>query len=130
MKMSKIKEYRFVIAMISGIVLGCIVGAAFPDKAESLSFLGKIFTNAMMCMVVPMVFFSVVDAIASVKSVGRAGKMLFVTLSTFVVTALIASIIMYIACHMISLVSEQYMSIEGEVDEGIAATELIVNFFT
>lgn len=56
--------------------------------------------------------------------------MLFVTLSTFVVTALIASIIMYIACHMISLVSEQYMSIGGEVDEGIAATELIVNFFT
>ena len=124
-----LKSYWFIISMLIGIVGGCIVGAVWPG-ATSLEPLGTVFINLMFCVVVPMVFCSIASAIANMKKPERAGKVLGVTVLTFLVTAAIAAIIMYIIARLVPLATTQYQAVEGEVDEGLGVADMIVNFFT
>ena len=121
---------RFILLMLSGIVLGCAVGALWPDFAGDLAFLGTLFVNMMFCVVVPMVFFSISSAIANMKNVKRAGKVMGSTIVTFLSTAAIAGVLMYIVCRIFPLVSGQYTVTEGEIGETLGVTDMIVNFFT
>lgn len=125
-----LRSNRFILLMLSGIVLGCIVGALRPDFAGNLAFLGTLFVNMMFCVVVPMVFFSISSAIANMKNVKRAGKLMGSTIVTFLSTAAIAGVLMYIVCRIFPLVSGQYTVTEGEIGETLGMTDMIVNFFT
>ena len=63
-----LKNYGFIIMMLTGIVAGCVVGAVWPG-ATVLEPLGTIFINLMFCIVVPMVFCSIASAIANMDSI-------------------------------------------------------------
>ena len=89
------KNNSFLILMLTGIVAGCITGAVWP-KASLLKPLGTIFINLMFCIVVPMVFCSIASAIANMDSMKKAGKIMGVTVATFVVTGAIAAVIMFL----------------------------------
>ena len=115
--------------MLVGIVAGCIVGAVWPG-ATALEPLGTVFINLMFCVVVPMVFCSIASAIANMNSVGRAGKVLGSTVVTFLVTAAIASVLMYIVVRILPLTTGSYEFVEGEVDAGLGVADMIINFFT
>ena len=123
------KNYGFLISMLVGIVAGCIVGAFWPG-ATALEPLGTVFINLMFCVVVPMVFCSIASAIANMNSVGRAGKVLGSTVVTFLVTAAIASVLMYVVVRIFPLTSGSYEFVEGEVDAGLGLADMIINFFT
>lgn len=125
-----LRSNRFILLMLSGIVLGCVFGALWPTFAGNLSFLGTIFINMMFCVVVPMVFFSIASAIANMKSAKRAGKVMGCTVITFLITAAIAGVLMYIVCRIIPLVNGQYVVTAGEMGETLSVSEMIVNFFT
>ena len=84
----------------------------------------------MFCVVVPMVFCSIASAIANMKSVKRAGKIMGVTIATFLVTAAIAGVIMYIVCRIFPLVDGHYTITEGEIGDTLGFGDMIVNFFT
>ena len=88
-----LKNYWFILCMLAGIVAGCLVGAFAPSFGSKIEFLGTLFINMMFCVVVPMVFCSIASAIANMKSVKRAGKIMGVTIATFLVTAAIAGIL-------------------------------------
>ena len=68
-----LKNYWFILCMLTGIVAGCLVGAFAPKFGGKIEFLGTLFINMMFCVVVPMVFCSIASAIANMKSVKRAG---------------------------------------------------------
>ena len=135
-----LKNYSFIIMMLTGIVAGCIVGACFPmikdgdavidAGATVLEPLGTVFINLMFCIVVPMVFCSISSAIANTDSMKKAGKIMGVTMVTFCVTAGIAAIIMYIICRIFPLVQGQYQVVEGEVGAGLGLADMVINFFT
>ncbi len=136
-----LKNYGFIIMMLTGIVLGCIVGAFFPavkdatgeiiePGARVLEPLGTVFINLMFCIVVPMVFCSIASAIANMDSMQKAGKIMGVTIATFLSTAAVAAILMYIICRIFPLVQGQYDAVEGVVGETLGLGDLIVNFFT
>ena len=100
-----LKNYGFLICMLVGIVAGCVIGLLFPQAAPALEPLGTIFTNLMFCAVVPMVFTSIASAIANMSSAKRAGKIMGVTLATFMVTAGIAAVIMYVIMRVFPVVT-------------------------
>ena len=110
-----LKNYWFILCMLGGIVAGCLVGWLAPGFGGKIEFLGTLFINLMFCVVVPMVFCSIASAIANMKSVKRAGKIMGVTVATFLVTAAIAGVLTYIVCRLIPLVDGQYTVVEGEV---------------
>ena len=136
-----LKNYGFLIFMLTGIVAGCIVGAIFPavkdaqgeilePGARVLEPLGTVFINLMFCVVVPMVFCSIASAIANMESMKKAGKIMGVTVGTFMVTAGIAAVIMYVVCRVFPLVQGQYNASEGEVGATLGLADMIINFFT
>ena len=136
-----LKNYGFIISMLVGIVGGCIIGAFFPAVKDAggeivnagatiLEPLGTVFINLMFCIVVPMVFCSICSAIANMDSMKKAGKIMGVTVSTFLITAAIAAVIMYIICRVFPLVQGQYETAEGEVGKTLGFADMVINFFT
>mgnify|MGYP004564324767 FL=1 len=122
------KKYGFITLMLLGIVAGCIVGAAWPG-ATALEPFGTLFINMMFCVVVPMVFCSIASAIANMSSAKRAGRIMGITVGTFLSTAAIAAVLMYIIVRFIPVFTAAPSYEEsgvGTVDIGT----LIVNFFT
>ena len=127
-KGSFLKNNWFFFTMILGIVLGIVVGFAWPG-AGALEPLGTLFINMMFCVVVPMVFFSISSSIANMKSAKRAGKLMGTTVVTFMVTTIIASVIMYVLVRFIPIYTGE-PAFEPGASEPMSAGELIVGFFT
>lgn len=135
------KTNGFWLLMLAGIVAGCIAGAVCPVERDStgqiikagatvLEPLGTVFINLMFCIVVPMVFCSICAAIANMDSAKKAGKIMGITLLTFLVTATIAAVLMYGLVQVIPLVQGKYDVVEGQVGETLSLGEMVVNFFT
>ena len=135
------KQYGFLLFMLLGIGIGCLLGAIFPvvrdeagvvinPGATVLEPLGTVFINLMFCVVVPMVFCSICAAIANMDSAGRAGKIMGITLATFLITAAIASVVMYAVVRVIPLVQGDYIALEQTGVQRVQAGKLVVDFFT
>ena len=124
-----LKNYGIMTFMILGIVAGCAVGALWKD-AMVLKPLGTLYINMMFCVVVPMVFCSISSAVANMSDAKKAGKVMGVTVASFVITATIAATIMYFVVRFIPLVSGDYNAVEGDVDEAMGLGDMIVAFFT
>ena len=122
------KKYGFITLMLLGIVAGCVVGALWSG-ATVLEPLGTLFTNMMFCVVVPMVFCSISSAIANMNSAKRAGRVMGITIATFLATAAIAAILMYIIVRIVPIYTSEPSYEESEVGTVDIAT-LIINFFT
>ena len=92
-KDSVFKTYRSMMLLIAGIVVGSIIGFVYGEKATVLKPLGQIFLNLMFTAVVPLVFFSLAGSVTSMTNMKRLGKILSNTLVIFILTGIIASII-------------------------------------
>lgn len=88
------KTYRFPIVLMTGIIVGSIIGLIFGEKAIVLKPFGDVFLNLMFTAVVPMVFVTVSGAVGAMVNMKRLGKILGYLLLVFLITGLIASIIM------------------------------------
>ena len=125
-----LKNYSSALIMLAAIVAGCIVGAVWPG-ATALKPLGSLFINMMFCIVVPMVFASIASAVANMGNRKRAGKIMGVTIGTFVITGAIAAIIMYLIMQVFPPVLQPWTEIPSEeMGEYASLSTLIVNFFT
>ena len=135
-KKSIIKNYAMMIVMLAAMVLGSIVGLIWPESATSagatvLKPVGTVFINMMFCIVVPLVFASISSAVANMSNRKRAGKIMGVTISTFVVTGAIAAFIMFLIVQVFPPVLQAWDEIPAEEMGSYASlSEMIVNFFT
>ena len=128
---SVVNNYRFLIILLLAMILGAVTGAVLPQFAHSISFLGTIFIRMMFCIVVPMVFASISSAVANIKSRRRAGKIMGVTVLTFVLTGAAAAIVYFLLCQIFPPVTSPWASMAKEkVGEHATMTEMIMNFFT
>ena len=126
-----VRNYRFLIILIASMILGVIFGFVAPGIAKQISFLGTIFINMLFCVVVPLVFASISNAVASMRNKNRAGKILGVTVLTFVITGAIAAAIMFVLMKVFPPVLNAWETLESqEVGEHATWQELITNFFT
>ena len=123
------KNNWFTLMMVLGMVAGAITGWLWPG-ATVLEPLGTIFINMMFCVVVPLVFFSISSAIANMVSARKAGKVMGTTVVTFLCTAAIASIIMYVIVRIVGVVPVGFEALEPAEAEPVNITTLIINFFT
>ena len=142
-KKSIAKNYVFLAIMLGAMVLGAILGWAWPAEvdeagsvisgtgATALKPLGTVFIHMMFCVVVPMVFASISSAVANMESRKRAGKIMGVTVGTFVITGGIAAVIMYVLMMVFPPVPAAWTNLAAEeMGEYATLPDLIVNFFT
>jgi len=90
------ENYRFSIALIVSIAIGSIIGVIFGEKAIVLKPFGDIFLNLMFTAVTPLVFITIASAVGSMVNMKRLGKILGNMFLTFVVTGLIAAVLILI----------------------------------
>lgn len=125
------KNYTFLGILILSMILGCVFGAINPEKAKAINFLGTIFINMMFCIVVPLVFASIASAVAGTKNRTRAGKIIGITIATFIITGIIASVIMFVLMKLFPPVLKAWETVEEEaIGEYASLPELITNFLT
>ena len=136
------RNYVFLAIMLGAMVAGAAVGWFFPVvkdadgtvlEAGATIFkpLGTVFINLMFCVVVPLVFSSIAGAIAGMRSVRRAGRIMGVTVLTFVVTGILAAVLMFLLMKAFPPVLTPWQSLPTEaVGDYAAPGQLLVNFFT
>ncbi len=142
-KKSISKNYVFLAIMLGAMILGAIVGWVWPAQLDAggsvisgtgatvLKPFGTVFINMMFCVVVPMVFASISSAVANMESRKRAGKIMGVTVGTFVITGAIAAVIMYLLMVVFPPVPEAWSDLASqEIGEYATMSDMIVNFFT
>lgn len=89
-------SYGFSIILIFSLFIGAFLGIVFKQNAAALKPLGDIFLNLLFTTIVPLVFFSVSSAIAAMTNIRRLGKIMSAMILVFVITGLIASLVMMI----------------------------------
>lgn len=92
-----LRNYRFPLLILTGVVIGGIVGLVFGEGAAVLKPFGQVFINMMFTLVVPLVFFSIAAAVAVMESAKRLGSIMGSMMLVFVVTGAVASVVMLAA---------------------------------
>ncbi|HJF77676.1 MAG TPA: dicarboxylate/amino acid:cation symporter, partial [Brevibacterium linens] len=95
-----LRNYRFPLFILTGVVVGAVIGLVFGERATVIKPFGTLFINMMFTLVVPLVFFSVSSAVAGMSSAARLGKIMGSMLGVFAVTGIIASIVMVAALRI------------------------------
>lgn len=90
------ENYRFSLTLIISIAIGSIIGLIFGEKATVLKPFGDIFLNLMFTAVTPLVFITIASAVGNMVNMKRLGKILGNMFLTFVVTGLIAAILILV----------------------------------
>lgn len=130
-KKSVAQNYTFLGIMLAAMILGAVFGWLFPAASGVIKPLGTVFINMMFCIVVPLVFASISGAVANMQSRKRAGKIMGVTVVTFVVTGAIAAAIMFVLVKLFPPVVTAWTELPAEeMGEYASMSDMIVNFFT
>lgn len=98
--MNVLRSYRFSVILIVSVVLGAVIGLIFGKSATALKPLGDVFLNLLFTAIVPLVFFSIASAVSGMPDIKRLGRVLSGMIAVFVVTGIIASIIMVICVQV------------------------------
>ncbi len=91
------RQYGGMLRLLAGILVGSICGAIFGSRVEVLKPLGDIFLNLLFTAVIPLVFFAVSSAIASLPPSSRVSKVMAVMALVFLSTILISAFFTIVA---------------------------------
>ncbi|PWH06247.1 sodium:proton antiporter [Brachybacterium endophyticum] len=131
-----LRAYRFPLAILTGVVIGAIVGLVLGDRATVIKPFGTLFINMMFTLVVPLVFFSIASAVAGMSSAKRLGKIMGAMLGIFAATGILASLIMIAALGFfhatdgIRIALEEPDSVEdvGSIGDQLVGTFVVDDF--
>jgi Na+/H+-dicarboxylate symporter len=130
-KKTFLKNYAFSLVLIGSIIAGSVLGLIFKEKAIALKPLGDIFLNLLFTIVVPLVFFSISSAVASMSDVRRLGKIMFWMLVIFVATSFVSSLLMIGAVKIFPVVQGmQLPAFPGYQPQKIDVPQQIVRALT
>lgn len=123
---------------MAGLVLGGLAGVIWGTKVNVVKPFGDLFLNLMYMILIPLVFFSISSAIASMTEMKRLGKILVTTLLVFLGTALVAAVLGYLAVvifrpiNNVDMSSIQHMMghVKGAGGNKVSGLERLVQTFT
>lgn len=92
------KNYKSSLILMGSLVVGGIIGGFVGPEVSVVKPIADIFLNLLYCAVVPMVFLSLVSAIAKMEDLKKLKKILLSMLILFVITGVVAAVFMIIVC--------------------------------
>ena len=117
-KMKKFwKNYKSTIILLSAIIIGCIVGLVWKEKASVLSPLGEIFINLMFVVIVPLIFLTISTSIIKMDSPKRFGKIVTRVILVFIVMSVISALIGIASTYSVKLVNGENSNVMELLDE-------------
>lgn len=125
------KNYRSSLILLSGVILGALIGVIFGEKAMVLKPLGDIFLNLLFTIVVPMVFVSLASAVGGMAGMKRLGKILGSLLFVFLATGLIAAFVVLVVVNYFPPAAGTSISLSQEdIKAAPTAAQMLVNALT
>lgn len=91
-ELSILKNYMFLLILLS-IVLGILMGVAFPEQMIASRWVGQVFINLLKLIVLPLIFCALVSAITSIGDMKRLGSIGILTLGYVLMSVSIAVVI-------------------------------------
>ena len=129
-----LKNYRTSILLLLGLLAGGILGVVLGENAHVLRAPGTLFLNLVFVLVVPLVFFSVSNAIVVMRRSGVMGKVLGTAMGVFLVMSVVAGLCAFgfmSVWNPFQAVLGQGRQLEGEVMVAdIDLGEALVSAFT
>lgn len=130
-KSKTFKSYRFLIILVLAVILGSILGLVFKEDIVVIKPFGQVFINMMYTIVVPLVFFTISSSVANMVDMKRLGKILKYLFIVFVLTSIVASVVMLVVTLFIDPVGNTTIVLErGEQIVTSSLGEKIVAAFT
>jgi len=128
---SFLRNYAFLIVLLISIVIGSVIGCIFKHDAAVLKPLGDIFLNALFATVVPLVFFSISSAVASMAGTGRLLRIMAWMLVVFAATGVVASSLMVVGVQLYPPTGDAKFTVTAKENVQLAKpSEQIVRTFT
>ena len=124
------RNYRFPLILLISIIIGCVIGMIFKEKACVLKPFGTIFVNLLFTIVVPLVFFTISSSISHIKSLKRLGKIFSKMFIIFIVTSLIAAIFMLFGVKIVDVTSGVNIILKNGSKDTIDIGSKIVDMIT
>jgi len=124
------RSYRFPIILLTGIIIGSIIGLVFGERAKVLAPLGDLFINMMFTAVVPLVFLSISSAVGSMMNMKRLGRILGSMFAVFIVTGAIAAVLIIVVVKAFPPAQGANIVMEAATLDEISLGDALVNAFT
>lgn len=118
--MKLLKNYKSSFILLGGMIAGSIIGAVMGPKASMFMPVANLFLNLLYCCIVPMIFTSLVSAIANMKSTKKLGKILGMMLGLFIATGIIAAVYMLVVTVVLNPAKGVNMNFTEVMDSGSA----------
>lgn len=130
-KFSFFKHYGWSLTLLGSIAVGCMLGLIFKEKAVIFKPFGDVFLNLLFTIVVPLVFFSIASAVAAMNNVQRLGRIVLWMMVVFIVTGIIASVLMLAAVHFYPPAQGVNIALPADAQvENLKVSDQIVKAFT
>lgn len=124
-----LKNYKFSLILLSGVVVGAILGIFLGEKAKILQPLADIFLNMVFCLIVPVVFVSIANSIANMGNLRKLGKVLAIFFAVVIIGGVITSALGIVTVQVFDPAKGVEVVFEEAVETGETSLDL-VNLFT
>lgn len=93
---SFLKNYKSILLLLGGILVGSILGLVFGKGVEVIKPLGDIFLNLLFTAIIPLIFFTIASSIANLEKSEKLGKLFVIVIGVFLSTVLISAVLMLV----------------------------------
>lgn len=124
-----LKNYKFSLILLSGVVIGALLGIFLGERATVLQPFADLFLNLVFCLIVPVVFVSIANSIANMGNLKKLGKVLAVFFAVVIVGGLITSALGIVTVKLFDPAKGVQVTLGEAVDTGDTSLNL-VNLFT
>jgi Na+/H+-dicarboxylate symporter len=124
-------NYAFPLVLLVSIIIGTVLGAHLGKNAVYLKPLGDIFLNLLFTLAVPLVFFSISSAVATMEDAKRLGRIMAWMFVVFLFIGVISSALMITVVKIFPPATAISLGITDHLDpEKIKIHEQIIKAFT
>lgn len=121
----------FMYRVLTATALGIIVGLIFSGHTEYVVVFGRIYANLLQAFVVPLLLFSIIYTVSSLKDVSTLSSMGGKTIGVLALHNILGSIIAIVVGRLMNLGfnSQVTLPVGEEVTEAPPFSEVIISFF-
>ncbi|HET9657617.1 MAG TPA: C4-dicarboxylate transporter DctA [Kineosporiaceae bacterium] len=105
-------KHLYVWVLVS-IVLGVLVGLAWPKQAADMQWLATLFINLVKVVIAPLIFTTVVVGIAGMGNLAKAGGIALRTIGYFMAMTIIALVIGLVAINVLQPGAGLHMTVSA-----------------
>jgi len=127
--MNTLKNYKSSLYLLLAMIVGSVIGAIWGEKIMFLQPVADTFLNLLFCLVVPIVFLSLVSAIAGMKNLKKLSQILTSMMGIFILTGVVAAIYMLVVVVVFDP-SKGAQVVMTEVPTDLASSNNFLSMFT